>query len=270
MIFNRASVGALCFWHDIISIMLRVLIIVIGLSIGSFVNVLIARTPSGKKISGRSKCPECGVAIRWYDLVPILSFVVLYGRCRACGRRISWRYPLVELITVAVFGVLFLMAGGAFTFQLFFLWVISAGLIALAGCDLEKFILPDSLIAGLSAFVLVFKAVTSPSELISMCVTGFLLALGFGILFLVSRGSWLGLGDVKLAFLVGLILNYPLAIVVVLGAIWSAAIVGVILVAIRRASFKSALPFGTFLAGASVVAITFNNEIIKFSEHLFR
>ena len=249
--------------------MLWALVIIIGLSIGSFVNVLIARMPSGKRINGRSECPKCGVGINWYDLIPLVSFVVLFRKCRACGWKIPWRYPLVELITAVVFGILFVTVGRILTFQLIYLWIISAGLIALAGCDLDKLILPDSLIVGLSAFVLVSKVITNPSELVSMCVTGFLLALGFGILFLVSRGVWLGLGDVKLAFLVGLILNYPLAILAVLGAIWSAAIVGVILVAVRRASFKSALPFGTFLAGASIVAVIFNNEIIKFSKHLF-
>lgn len=249
--------------------MLWALVILVGLSIGSFINVLVARLPSGEKINGRSRCPKCGAPIKWYDLVPIISFVVLLGRCRACRRKISWRYPLVELITAGVFSALFFIEGGVFTPQVFFLWMVSVGFIALAGCDLERFILPDSLIVGLSVFVLIFKALTAPSELISMCVTGFLLALGFGILFLVSRGSWLGLGDVKLAFLVGLTLNYPLAILATFGAIWGAAIVGVILVAIRRASFKSALPFGTFLAGASIVALIFNHELIKFSERIF-
>lgn len=250
--------------------MLWALVIIIGLSIGSFVNVLIARTPLGKKINGRSKCPECGLNIKWYDLVPLISFAVLSGKCRACGWKIPWRYPLIELITAIVFGVLFIAGGGVLDLQLFYRWVISAGLIALAGCDLDKFVLPDSLTAGLSVFVLVFKAIADPSELVSMCVTGLLLAMGFGILFLVSRGSWLGLGDVKLAFLVGLILNYPLAIIAVLGAIWSAAIVGVVLVAIRRASFRSALPFGTFLAGATIVAMIFSHELIKFSERIFQ
>jgi len=243
---------------------------IIGLSIGSFVNVLITRLPMGERINGRSKCPGCNGAIKWHDLVPLVSFFVLYGHCRVCHWKIPWRYPITELVTAVVFGALFWSTGRAFTPELFMLWVVSAGLIALAGCDFEKFILPDSLVFSLSAFVLVFKAVTNPSELVSMCVTGFLLALGFGILFIVSRGSWLGLGDVKLSFLVGLVLNYPLAILAVLGSIWSAAFIGVIMVAIRRASLKSALPFGAFLAGASIIAIIFNNELIKISEHIFQ
>lgn len=250
--------------------MLLALVIIIGLTIGSFINVLIARLPSRKKIGGRSRCPKCGAAIKWYDLVPIISFIVLLGRCRSCRRQISWRYPLVELITASVFSALFFVEGGVFTPEVFFLCGVSAGFIALAGCDLEKFILPDGLIVGISFFVLAFKAVTVPSEIISMCVTGFILALGFGILFLVSRGSWLGLGDVKLAFLVGLALNYPLAVIATLGAIWSGAIVGVTLVTIRRASLKSALPFGTFLTGASIATLIFSHELIKFSERILR
>lgn len=249
--------------------MLWVLIIAIGLSIGSFLNVLISRVPAGKSISGRSQCPQCHAAIRWYDLMPLLSFFFLQGKCRSCARGIPWRYPVVELITAAVFGALFFVYKETITSELVFLWGVSVGLIVLAGCDFEEFILPDGILISLTVFILGFKSIFAPTDLVSMCVTGFLLALGFGILFIASRGAWLGLGDVKLALVVGLALSFPLSLLATLIAIWSASIVGVSLVLMRRASLKSALPFGTFLSLASIIAIIFHNELIKFSEQLF-
>lgn len=238
-----------------------VLAALLGLCVGSFLNVLIVRLPAGESLGGRSRCLHCGHALAGRDLIPLLSFVWLKGRCRFCARPISGRYPAVEFLTALVFVFIFLNYGGVINWQVGWWGIVAAGLIALAGADWRAMILPDSLVFPMIGAALVYAALARPEDFVGLCVTGFFLALGFGILYLVSRGAWLGLGDVKLAFLIGLLLGYPLALVATLAAVWSAALVGLGLIAARRATPKTALPLGAFLAGAAIIVIIFYHDL---------
>lgn len=232
-----------------------------GLCVGSFSNVVLARLDrKAGIISGRSECPRCHKDLKWYDLVPLASFVVLGGRCRYCRKPISAWYPAVELL-FGVTAVVFVRQYGVsldprLIVQAIFLW----GFLLLALFDLKYFILPDKLTLPFAALALVVALFLNPNPG-QYVLSGFLLAGFFAILNLASRGRWMGLGDAKLGLFIGFTFGYPATLLIALFAVWSGALVGLGLMFSGRATMKTALPFGTFLALVSVIFIIFNSEL---------
>jgi len=269
-----------------------ILIFVFGLCFGSFLNVLIARLPKEQGIGGWSRCPHCRHRLVWRDLIPLVSFFILRGRCRYCCQHISWQYPLVELAT----GILFIVAAGSvfilplsvFTLINLVYWLlITACLIVVFVSDLRYFIIPDEIIVfgAITAFFyrlfeiwrLKIKDLLAighwPEGVFNHLGVYLLVALAAAAFFLliviVTKGRGMGLGDVKFAFLMGLILGWPKILAALFLAFLSGAIVGLGLVLVGKAKMKSAIPFGVFLSFSAFVIMLFGNGLINWWLGLF-
>ena len=240
---------------------------VLGLLIGSFLNVVIHRVPDGQSVvTPRSACPHCAAPIRWFDNIPVVSWLVLRGRCRDCGGPIAVRYPLVELGTGAAFalvawlllpGVLgasgALQTTGAALALLAFLYLAAIS-IALALIDIERHRLPNALVlpAYLVGAVLLVPAALLLGEPGRLLTAGIgLLALGgFYLALALFRPDGMGMGDVKLAGVLGLFLGWlDLAPLVVGGfaAFLLGGVFGAVLLLVRRAGRRSRIPFGPWM-----------------------
>ena len=234
----------------------------LGLAVGSFLNVVIHRVPDGTSIvRPASACPECGTPIRPRDNVPVVSWLLLRGRCRTCRAPISLRYPLVELLNAALWLALGWWAAAAGQLALLpWLLVLGSACVALAFIDLEHHRLPDAIVLRLYPVGAVGLGLagllsgTWPLAAAGIGVAVWLVVIG-GVWF-VSGGRGMGFGDVKLAPVLGATLGWvgvSAAIVGLFSAFALGAIVGIALMVARRAGRKSAIPFGPFLVlGAGV------------------
>ena len=230
----------------------------VGLVVGSYLNVVIHRLPREEStVLPRSRCPSCGAGIRARDNIPLLSYRALRGRCRSCGARISWRYPFIEAGT-AVLMVLCLEAFGP-TWRALVAAVFCCLLVALAGIDLEHFLLPDVLtLPGLALGL----AVSWPAYWIDWRDALLGAVVGGGGLWLLGKAWYLlrheeglGFGDVKMLAMVGAFLGWQGVLVTVLLASASGAALGLALVASGRLELGAKLPFGVFLSGGALAAL---------------
>ena len=228
--------------------------------VGSFVNVVIHRVPLGQSIvGGRSHCPHCCAKLAWYDLIPVVSFLILAGCCRACGKKISPVYPAIEVYSgfIAVMSYWFFAGSGwiAWTSGAFILEL----LLILAVIDFHHLILPDSLLTVLLVGAVVWSVIQKMIgsvghwqifDISSLAGAGVLAAIFF-LVWLLSRGRGLGLGDVKLAGIIGLIFGFWGGLIVLYLAVAVGAIVGLILLLAHRANLKTKLPFGTLICASA-------------------
>ncbi len=239
----------------------------LGLVVGSFLNVIIHRLPRGESLSyPPSHCPRCGVAICWYDNVPVLSYLLLRGRCRHCQGPISPRYPLVEAAT----GLLFLAAAFKMPQLLWALHavVLASLCVALALIDLEHMILPDALTLPGVALGLLLAVVGGPTPLLHAAigtVLGASLPLAIIWVYRWLRGvEGMGLGDVKLLAMLGAFLGWQGMLLTLALAALAGALVGVGLIVAGKGSRQTELPFGTFLCAAAVVVLFGGEKVAAF------
>jgi len=269
----------------------------LGLCFGSFVNALVWRlrmqeSPEAKKrsnktnskptthnysvLKGRSICPNCQHRLAPLDLLPIVSWLALKGRCRYCKKPISWQYPLVELLTAVLFVAFYVfwpypLLNSPLSTLWFVLWlVILTGLMALAVYDLKWLILPDKIIKplfaiGLITAVLQMVFIDKSHQSLSQVALSTLIGGGiFWVLFQVSKGKWIGGGDVKLGFLLGLVLQKPLYaflyifIASILGMLYSAP-----MLLVKKIKPTSKVPFGPFLIIGAIVTLLFGQQIFN-------
>ena len=249
---------------------LIVIIFLLGLCVGSFLNSVIYRLKTEESILiSRSHCPYCQHLLGFWDLIPLFSFIFLRGRCRYCKKRISWQYPLVELAS----GILFV---------LFSLKILSFELSALF-FQLSKLILPLFFVSLLIIiFVYDLKWSLIPDKIVWLGITIALLALffqfprlfshllagglagGFFLLMvLVSGEKWMGWGDVKLGLLMGLILGWPDVLIALFLSFIFGALVGITLVLAKKKTLKSQIPFGPFLSGATIIVLLVGKELLN-------
>lgn len=221
----------------------------LGTIVGSFLNVLILRY--GKSLGGRSHCVDCQKQLSWYELIPILSFVYLRGKCFSCGKRISIQYPLVELLTGALFLGVFLKTGDIVE-TLFIIFLFSM-LVFMLVYDLYHKIIPDFFSYGFAVLSFVYMILFVPYDYLAI-LAGPILFLPFFILWIVSSGRWLGLGDGKLAVGIGWFLGLYGGISAILLAFWIGALFGIGLMLISQLSsskkaitMKTEVPFAPFL-----------------------
>ena len=247
---------------------MELILILFGLIVGSFVNALIYRVPRSLGMNGRSMCPSCKTTVAWYDLVPLFSFLFLRGRCRKCRQTISLTYPLVELLTAFSFwqiGRSFNLTFNNTIFLIYSLFLVSI-FIALLFIDLKHYILPDEFI--FSGFLVSIGFLIAFPQDIKEKIAGVILWGGmFFIIHLISKGKWMGFGDVKLAVLIGLVFGLLEGLFVVYLAIFAGFIVSIALMLTSRASLKTKIPFGSFLAGASIIFLLFGkitDSILRF------
>jgi leader peptidase (prepilin peptidase)/N-methyltransferase len=256
-----------------------------GVIIGSFLNVYIYRFHTGKSLSGSSHCLSCGKPLVWYDLFPLLSYVFLRGRCRKCGCKIPARYFIVELSSGLLFAGALLLSEDIVSILIF--WFIFSVMIVITVYDYYHFIIPDSLTLGLLAGVtslLSYQWYQSPTSLQEVMLTGVAALAGsafFLFLWIVSKGAWLGFGDVKLAVPLGLLVGATQVFSFVVLSFWIGAGVSLCILAVAwllergkshlqlpalGLTMKSAVPFAPFMIASSLVIIfTHFNALALFS-----
>jgi leader peptidase (prepilin peptidase) / N-methyltransferase len=239
---------------------------IFGLMIGSFLNVCIARLPAGESInSPGSRCPSCRTPIRWYDNIPVVSYLILGGKCRACKAHISMRYPIVEIVTALAFMLQAVVIGNQPELLAVRL-VFTAILIVLFGTDLDTQRLPNPLTYGGLVIGLVASLWLTPGIVASLigAALGAGLLLAVRLLWRVLRGvDAMGLGDVKMLAMIGAFLGWrQVWVVLFLGSV-SGALVGVALTAGRGKSMQMKLPFGTFLALGAFAASLVGEPLLQ-------
>lgn len=254
----------------------------LGLIIGSFLNVVIFRLNTDRSFGGRSMCLSCQKKLNWYELIPVFSFLFLRGRCLRCKTKISLQYPLVELATGLIFLALFLKFENLFFWSPYsfvaayaFYAAVFAFLVVIAAYDLRHQIIPDALalILGLLSFAGLFFFNIDDARIfyphlpsLAQFLSGFILALPFALLWLVSKGKWMGLGDAKLAIGLGWLLGPSRLLSGAVLSFWSGAIFGLLLVAFsRKYKIKSELPFAPFLVLGALFAFFFELHIFGLS-----
>lgn len=243
--------------------------LVLGLCIGSFLNVIIFRTHKATSPwRGRSKCMQCGQKIHWYDNIPLLSFVWLRGKCRSCSKSLSWQYPLVEVGT-AIFFLLVTWRFG-FTWWAVGAWVVTSVMIAIAVYDARWSLLPDSFSIALAIAGCVFALLSGvpPVTLVLGAVAG---AGFFGAQYLASRGRWVGSGDILLGGALGILLGWRmLGLSLFLAYLIGAAVASVLLL-LRRQKGNSAMAFGPYLVLGGFIAWLWGEQLVNwyFNHALF-
>ena len=239
-----------------------VFIFILGLIFGSFVSALTWRYPKGISIKkGRSICPNCRKQIRWFDNIPLFSFLFLGGKCRNCGRPISFRYPVIELTTGTGFLILGVIIPLDFL-KLIYALILFVVLFSIFITDLENQIIPDSFVFfGIMVAVIYFIVAGGPAIFDALFV-GFTASVLLLVIHLVTKGRGMGLGDVKFAVLGGLIVGPRLFLIWLLLAFLTGAAVGIILILGRKAHLKSQIAFGPFLVLAIPLALVYGEKIL--------
>jgi prepilin signal peptidase PulO-like enzyme (type II secretory pathway) len=284
------------------------MIFIFGLIVGSFLNVVIFRLENGEKIiNDRSKCLHCGHVLAWYDLIPVLSFLFLSGKCRYCRKKIFWQYPLVELST----GILFVLITnyglynnfqsrvlGISNFQLisniqfldniqypilhllFWFFIVSA-LIIVFVYDLKHYIIPDKIVYLAISITFIYRLfevlkfghwglignwkleIGNLTTILNPFVAAILASVFFLSVVLLTKGKGMGGGDVKLGFLMGLILGWPMVLVALFLSFILGSTVGIFLILTGQKKMKSMIPFGPFLVLGTFIALFWGERAAK-------
>lgn len=251
----------------------------LGLAVGSFLNCIIYRLLQKEAFwRRRSYCPNCGHKLRALDLIPLFGFIFLKGRCQYCQKKISWQYPLVELVTAVLFILVYLKNPIFYpeinlqtaVIQFIFLirnWFFVSVLLFIFIFDLKYYLIPDKIILPAIIITLILNILLIYRDLLysidnfKILINFFIAVLiggGFFLIqFLISRGRWVGGGDIRLGVLMGLILGYPTILLALFLSYLVGAIIGTGLVITGRKRWKSQVPLGPFLAGATIVVLLY-------------
>lgn len=255
-------------------IALSVLILVLGLIVGSFLNVVIYRLPRDESLwSPASHCPKCKNTIRWFDNIPIISFFILKGRCRVCKNSISWRYPFVEGLTGFLFLLVFLFnhhnylifSNFPFYLNLFKSLLFICLLIPVFFIDLEHQIIPDSLSYLMLIFGIIFSLLKSSffSSLLGIALgAGIFLVIFYLSLFFLHQAG-MGIGDIKLAAAIGAYFGWKMSLLTFFLSFLVGAVVAVILLGIHFKGMKDKIPFGPFLVTGAFLALFLGEKMIQ-------
>ncbi|MCX6718695.1 MAG: prepilin peptidase [Candidatus Staskawiczbacteria bacterium] len=259
-----------------ISYIISFFVFLFGVCIGSFLNCLIYRLEEEKSLKGRSFCPHCKHTLFWYDLFPVLSFLFLRGKCRYCKAKISLQYPLVELAAGIIFLLIsnfeFRISNQIEIFQflnLAFLFYIASSLIVIFVYDLKHYLIPDKVLFPAIVISLIYN-LTNWQNILNVFIALIIAAGFFLFIFLISKGRWMGFGDVKLAVLMGLLLGFPNILTALFLAFFFGAIIGIILMVFEKKGLKSEIPFGPFLIAGTFLALLYGSQIIQWYLNFFQ
>lgn len=240
--------------------MVILVVFTLGLIIGSFLNVVIARFETAR-FNGRSRCVHCHHQLVWFELFPVVSFLGLLGKCRYCHKPISWQYPLVELLTAGLFTLNWLTFGMGVPTLINF--IIIGLLVVIVAYDFLHFLLPTNLVIGVGVMGLVYAYLNG--YFMNSLVSGALWLLVFWLGWVVSRGRALGIGDANLIMALTFWVGGVASVTTFIIAVWSGAIIGVSLILLSRlfkhsklVTMKSELPFAPFLVFGALVAIFYD------------
>ena len=262
------------------------ILFLIGLAVGSFLNVVSFRFKpenrvfDSRKFSGRSACPYCQKTLRWYELIPMVSFFVQAERCRSCGHQLSWQYPLGELLSGLIFvAVPYILYPESYILSIIWIFVLLI-LLLISLIDFRHFFIPDELTWLLMVFgfvLIILKSQTSFLRHYALLFSfswleniwfnhlfaGVAAAVFFGLIFYLGKGKILGGGDIKLAFALGLILGWPDIAAALFFAFLLGGLFGFILLISRRKTMKDYLPLAPFLAIGVGLTLFFGYQIIN-------
>lgn len=263
------------------TVLLDLFIFIFGTIFGSFLNCVIYRlavpekriSPNGAGretgnsfLKGRSFCPHCKHILSWQDLIPIFSFLFLKGKCRYCKKLVSLQYPLVEIFTGFLFLLIFQYTKYQIPYTIYEL-IIACFLIIIFVYDLKHYIIPDRVIYPAIAISGIWCLFFNPA-LITL-YSAFGAAAFFLAIVLITRGKGMGVGDIKLAFLMGLFLGWPNILIALFLAFFIGAAIGIILIISNRKTMKSEIPFGPFLVLGTFLALFFGENLIDWYFSLF-
>lgn len=247
-----------------------------GLFIGSFLNCVIHRLwYEGSFLQGRSYCPKCKHKLNWYDLIPVLSLLILKRKCRYCGKKISWQYPIVEIGTGILFVSLFHFQ--IISPQLTISFFVDACLLLLIFCfliiifvyDLKHYIIPDRVVYPAILISGIWHLIFKRCDILNALYAALGAFLFFLLIFLISKGKWIGFGDVKLVFFMGILIGFPNILAALFSAFLIGAIIGIGLILFGKKGLKSEIPFGPFLVTGTIIAMFFGHNLINWYLNLF-
>jgi leader peptidase (prepilin peptidase)/N-methyltransferase len=244
----------------------------LGLIVGSFLNVCIYRLPRRESVNWPgSHCTTCNRSLSWYENIPVVSWLVLRGRCRTCGERISVIYPIVELVTAALFVAGYAIYG--WTPLLAARLAFACAMVVLFAIDLRHHLLPNVITVPGIVVGFVLSLVLPPGWKASLIG----LIAGGGVLFAIAEGYYrlrgiegLGMGDVKMLAMIGAFLGWKLMLVTLVLASFAGSVIGVGVIALGRGGMKAALPFGTFLAVGALTAAVVGDPIVEWYVGFYR
>lgn len=245
---------------------------IFGASLGSFLNVLADRLPHNKSIMGRSMCDYCGKKIAWFDLFPIISFFLLKGRCRYCHKKLSFQYPTVEITTGVSFMLIFLFAHFNNYVELVAFLGIFSSLLVIFISDVKYHLISDYLLISLTAFSLLLNF-SSTGDLIYVIkesiISALIVSLPIFLIYFISHEKAMGLGDVYLTAIMGLLLGWQAGYMALYIAFVTGAIIGVYLMMRHKKRIKSRMPFGPFLVVGTIVMLFYGGPILDFIKGLY-
>ncbi len=247
---------------------------ILGAAVGSFISVFIYRLHAGKKgiISGRSHCPDCEEKLAPLDLIPIVSFLVLRGKCRYCSKEISYMYPLLEIMTGTLFSLLFLkfpffdatlnfsevMLGMYALFAAYFFVLVFTFFYDLHYLQIADEILLPAIIIGLIATI----ATPLTPNIFDALLGAAIALLFFGAQFLFSKGTWIGLGDLRVGAFMGVILGWKMLLVALVLSYLLGSFVSLFIAAKKKKFLGIKIPFAPFLVGGTLVTIFFGDQVL--------
>lgn len=250
-------------------VMINVLLFILGLAIGSFINAAVFRLRENKSlVFDRSRCPKCGHTLSWHELIPILSFLIQLGRCRACNQKISWQYPMVEFIAGSLFIFVYYQFQSSIlpgaNFQLGYLFLVFSSLLFIFIFDLKYYIIPNRVLYPLITIVLLYNLfVFSLAEHFGRLLAVVIAAGFFLVLYLVSGGKWIGFGDVKFGVFMGLFLGWPVTLAALFLSYLIGALIGGFLMFFGGKTLKSQVPFGPFLITGTFIAYFYGKQMVE-------
>ncbi len=259
---------------------------IFGTIVGSFLNVVILRLNTGMTMGGRSQCFSCGKTLRWYELIPVVSFFIQKGRCRNCKSKISWQYPAVEIFT----GLMFLaLALEGFYLPIFLFFIIFFCIfLVIVVYDIRHKIIPTIPVLFLLIFSIVSLFLRVETQFLNVNVVlpsfldifaGPILALPFALVWFFSKGRLMGLGDAKIILVMGWLLGLVDGLVALVLSFWIATVVSLAVVGVQRLLqlshhgkqriMKIAIPFAPFLFVATLISVFFGQEILRWMAQVF-
>lgn len=243
-------------------------VFILGAAMGSFINVVVDRLIHGKGLGGRSRCDSCKKTLEWFELFPILSYFILKGKCRRCHVHLSIQHPLVEITTGILYVATWMLVP---TRLLIPYWGIVSCAWIIVLSDLRYRLISDHMQIALFLSILLQKLIDKASifTLMQDCISGILVALPIGLIYVITNEKAMGLGDVILAGIIGFSLGVGKGLLGIYISFLIGAIVGVFLLISRKKGMKSAVPFGPFLIIGMLVAGVWGDQLLSIIKKMY-
>jgi leader peptidase (prepilin peptidase) / N-methyltransferase len=249
------------------------LIFILGSAIGSFLNVLIDRLPRDESINGRSHCDYCKKKIAWYDMFPVLSFFILGGKTRCCGKKLSFQYPIVEMVTGIIFLLIYYEFSGLTSYlNLIILFGLASSLLVIFVSDLKYHLISDYILIALFVFSLLFHLTNfNQFQLIltNFIPSGLVISFPIFLIYFISKERAMGLGDVYLSGIMGFLLGWQAGFIALYIAFVTGAIFGLVAILFKNKKLKSKIAFGPFLVIGTVVMLFWGEKIMEMIKRIY-